>query len=51
MAGGILNLILDVTVILLPMPMLWGLQIKRGKKWALTGVFGLGALYVRPHQF
>lgn len=50
MTGGIFNLILDVTVVVLPMPMLWGLQMPRGKKVALTGVFGLGAGYVQPHQ-
>ena len=48
MAGGIFNLLLDMTVVALPMPMLWGLQMATGKKVALTGVFGLGAGYVNP---
>lgn len=50
MAGGIFNLLLDVTVVVLPMPMLWGLQMARRKKVGLTGVFGLGAGYVQPRQ-
>ena len=51
LAGGIFNLILDVTVVILPMPMLWGLQMAKKKKAALTGAFGLGAGYVQSHQF
>ena len=27
LGGGIVNLILDVTIVALPMPMLWGLQV------------------------
>lgn len=50
MSGGIFNLLLDVTVVVLPMPMLWGLQMATGKKVALTGVFGIGAGYVQPHR-
>ncbi|KAM0794045.1 hypothetical protein BDR22DRAFT_902421 [Usnea florida] len=36
------SLHLDVTVVALPMPMLWGLQMAVGKKATLSGIFGLG---------
>ena len=51
MTGGIFNLLLDITIVVLPMPMLWGLQMATGKKIALTGAFGIGAGYVQPHSF
>lgn len=39
---GILDLCTDVAVFALPVPMIWGLKIARGKKMALSGIFGLG---------
>lgn len=36
------DLIVDVIIILLPMPVLWSLQLPKAKKIALTFVFGLG---------
>ena len=27
LSGGIVNLLLDVSIVILPMPMLWGLQV------------------------
>lgn len=39
------DLIIDIIVILLPMPILWTLQLKTSKKVLLTAVFGLGFLY------
>ena len=39
-----LNLALDVTVIFLPTPMLWALQMPMRKKLLLGGMFGLGIL-------
>ena len=39
---ALFNLLLDVTVVLLPMPVLWGLQMAVGKKATLSGMFGLG---------
>lgn len=41
---GIFNLIMDVTVVLLPMPVLWGLQMAMGKKLVLSSMFGLGII-------
>ena len=39
---GIYNLISDVAVVVLPMPMLWSLQMPNSKKIALSGIFGMG---------
>ena len=36
------NLLLDITVVLLPMSILWGLKMVVGRKAALSGMFGLG---------
>ena len=41
---GISNLILDVLFLLLPVPMIWRLQISRRIKVSLTGMFLLGGL-------
>ena len=38
------NLILDVTVVVLPTPVLWGLQMAISKKVTVQGMFGLGFL-------
>ena len=45
---GIFNLLLDVTVVILPMPVLWGLHLPRSKKFVLSGIFGLGLMYEVP---
>lgn len=44
LSSGIVNLIIDIMIIILPMPMLWGLQLGLAKKLALTFIFGIGAL-------
>ena len=44
LSTGIVNLIIDVAIIALPLPKLWGLQMKTSKKLALTAIFSLGAL-------
>jgi hypothetical protein len=41
--NGVANLLLDVLVLLLPLPMIWRLQLTIGKKLALTGIFTLGS--------
>lgn len=45
-SSGIVNLVIDVAIVILPMPMLWGLQLGLHKKVALTFIFGLGAVWV-----
>ena len=39
---AIFNLLLDITVVALPMPILWGLQMAVSRKIMLSGMFGLG---------
>ena len=43
---GIFNLLMDVTVVVLPMPVLWGLQMAVARKIVLSMMFGLGVMYV-----
>lgn len=45
-AGAIANLLIDFITILLPMPQLWRLQLPVAKRLALTGIFGVGLVYV-----
>lgn len=40
------NLVTDVVVLALPLPIVWKLQRPIGEKLALSGIFLLGALYV-----
>lgn len=42
LVAGVWNLVLDVVTVILPMPMLWGLQMKTSKKLGLTALFGMG---------
>ena len=48
---GIANMILDIMFLILPLPMIWKLQVTRRIKVLLTGIFLLGALYVSPSLF
>jgi hypothetical protein len=41
-----IDLILDLMVVFLPMPVVWNLQMALSKKIAISGIFGLGAAYV-----
>ena len=40
---GLFNLLLDVTAVALPMPVLWGLQMRKRRKLAVSGMFSMGA--------
>lgn len=42
--SGITNLLTDVMILCLPMPMVWSLHMNRAQKWTLTGIFFLGFL-------
>ena len=44
-AFGIINLLIDLAIVILPMPLLWGLQLPIAKKVALTAIFGVGFVY------
>lgn len=41
---GICNMILDVTIVVLPLPIVWKLQMTRAKKLALSAIFGVGLM-------
>jgi hypothetical protein len=43
LGAGISNLLIDVLVVTLPMPMLWRLQMPLKKKIGVSAMFGLGA--------
>ena len=45
-ASGVLNLLTDVLILCLPVPMVWGLNKNVAQKITLTGIFLLGMLYV-----
>lgn len=41
--GGI-NIFTDLAVAILPLPVIWNLNLRRSQKLALSGLFGLGCL-------
>lgn len=41
-SSAIINMILDLVVTFLPLPVIWQLQLPQHKKWALTGAFSVG---------
>lgn len=44
LASSILNTILDIVIVALPLPCLWGLQMKLSKKIALSVILSLGVM-------
>jgi hypothetical protein len=44
---GVLNIITDLAVLCLPMPVIWGLQMRTASKIGLIAVFATGFLYVQ----
>ena len=44
--GAIWNLLMDTAIVVLPMPILWGLTVDRKKKIGVTFVLGTGVMYV-----
>ncbi|KAI9681517.1 MAG: hypothetical protein M1817_002801 [Caeruleum heppii] len=40
--SGLITIITDVIILILPMPVVWKLQIPKSQKFALTGIFVLG---------
>lgn len=43
-AIAIINVATDVVVLVLPMRLVWGLQISPSQKWQLSAIFSLGGL-------
>ena len=48
---AIVNLIQDMIVVVLPMRVLWRLQMATHRKAALSCIFGLGFAYIFPYRF
>lgn len=48
MVFGSLNAAIDLSILLLPIPMVWQLKMARRQKSTVTGIFGLGLLYIFP---
>ena len=44
LVSGVLNLLTDVLILCLPLPMVWGLNTTEAQKLTLTGIFLLGVL-------
>lgn len=42
LANSIMNVSIDLLIIFLPMPLIWGLHMTTTRKIALTATFGLG---------
>lgn len=42
---AILNLLQDIVIVVLPIPILWRLQMARSKKMGVIGIFGVGIMY------
>jgi hypothetical protein len=47
-SSAVMNMILDLFIVLLPMPILWNLRISTKKKVAIGGILSLGLLCVFP---
>jgi hypothetical protein len=44
---GCWNALIDLTLVVLPVRMVWGLQMPRKQKVAVSGIFLLGLMYVQ----
>lgn len=42
--SGIVHIVTDFAIIVMPLPIVWKLQLPRSQKIYLTGIFGLGSL-------
>lgn len=51
LSGAAINILTDVSILILPMPTVWHLQIAKLQKFAVSGVFLLGGLYVSFQKF
>ena len=49
-ATGIFSIVTDFYVLLLPLPLILGLNMSRGRKIRVVAVFSLGLLYVLVHH-
>ncbi len=44
LSAGIINLLLDVCIVVMPMPLLWKLKMPIANKIGISAMFSLGAL-------
>lgn len=44
LAVAVANLLIDLAIVLLPLPVLWGLQMNTKRKLALSGIFSIGVM-------
>lgn len=51
LAHAIINIVLDVVVIALPMPVLWKLQMSWEKRTGMCLMFAVGIVYVSPFHY
>lgn len=42
--NGVMHIVLDFVIIIMPLPIVWNLNLPRSQKWLLSGIFGLGVL-------
>ena len=47
---AVTDVLTDILVLAIPIPIVWKLQISSANKFALTGIFLLGALSVKPRH-
>ncbi|KAF4978535.1 hypothetical protein FZEAL_5107 [Fusarium zealandicum] len=40
--NGVINIVSDIAILVLPLPVVWKLNLPRGQKLILSGIFGLG---------
>lgn len=44
LALGLVNIVTDVAMLSLPMPLVWSLRMSKSRRWQLVAVFSLGGL-------
>lgn len=45
-AGAVTNVVIDIIMLTLPVSNVWRMQIRKEQKFAISGIFLLGGLYV-----
>ena len=49
-AVSISDFVIDVVILVIPVPFIWRLHMKPAQKVAVTGIFALGSLYMKSSQ-
>ncbi|KAI6754716.1 hypothetical protein HG530_012468 [Fusarium avenaceum] len=44
--NAVMHIVLDFAIIIMPLPIVWNLNLPRPQKWLLSGIFGLGIFTV-----